>query len=147
MTPPPVISSHQHAVTQRVTLAGLVDPDSYDYLQEVDATVIDLRTAKEGTQAEARALAGKGVFYVHVPMGAGGLSAADVELLGDVLEARAEQPVVLHCASGNRAAVLWGALRVTQGADLEEVIREVEPIARPPSLEAIRKYAENLEKM
>ncbi len=144
--PVPRLSSAQHAVSDRVTLAGTLDAQAYDALQAMDATVVELRTTPEGVQDEARALVSRGVHYVHLPIGSPLVSREDVAYLQQIVDARPGKPVVVHCASGNRAAALWGALRLEQGVPLEDVLAEVAPIAtRQPILDAIKNYASDRE--
>lgn len=138
----PQLSYAQHAVNERVTLAGVLDAEAYDALKAMDATVVELRTAPEGVQDEARALVARGIYYVHLPISAPSVSPADVAYLQQIVDARPGKPVVVHCASGNRAAALWGAMRLEQGAALEEVLAEVAPIAtKQPVIDAIKNYA------
>ncbi len=138
----PRLSYAQHAVSDRVTLAGVLDAEAYDALRAMDATVVELRTAPEGVQDEARALVSRGVYYVHLPIGTPSVSHEDAAYLQQIVDARPGKPVVVHCASGNRAAALWGAMRLEQGMPLEEVLAEVAPIAtKQPVVDAIKKYA------
>ena len=138
-------AAQELAVSKRVTLAGVLDESAFDRLAELDATVVELRTAPEGIEAERRALISRGVHYVHLPVGGKPFAREDVLFLGRILDARPERPVVVHCASGNRAAALWGALRLERGAALQDVLEEVAPIAtKEPTRETIRKYAAQL---
>jgi uncharacterized protein (TIGR01244 family) len=71
------------------------------------ATVVNLRTASEmqgrDEGAEVRAA---GMHYIEIPVaGADGITDANARLLRDALAA-AGGPVLVHCASGNRAGGL-----------------------------------------
>ena len=67
--------------------------------------------------AEARRLAeAHGIAYHHIPVTAASLSRADVEAFAAVLRS-ASQPVVVHCRSGTRSALLWALTRFDEGAD------------------------------
>lgn len=72
--------------------------------------------------AEARRIAeAHGVAYHHIPVTAGSLSAADVDAFAAVL-ADAPGPVVAHCRSGTRSAMLWGLAQLRSGADPAKAI-------------------------
>ena len=89
-------------------------------------TVIDLRQADEARGFdEAAAVAGHGLRYVQVPVsGAEGLTVANARALQQALEAaRADGPVLLHCASGNRVGALLALIHAKlDGGDTEAAI-------------------------
>jgi uncharacterized protein (TIGR01244 family) len=67
--------------------------------------------------AEARRLAETlGLDYHHIPVTAQSLSRADVDAFAAVLKT-APAPVVAHCRSGTRSALLWALARLREGAD------------------------------
>lgn len=69
-------------------------------------TVIDLRAPGEGSFDEAAEAAALGMHYVSLPVaGADGVTVENAHKLSDALTA-ADGPVLLHCASGNRAGAL-----------------------------------------
>ncbi len=76
------------------------------------AAVINLRTADEDAGFdEASLLRGADVAYYQVPVaGGGGLTRENAERLDRLLQRHAGQPVLVHCASGNRVGALF-ALR------------------------------------
>jgi sulfide:quinone oxidoreductase len=51
------------------------------------------------------------------------LSRADVDAFAAVL-ATAPTPIVAHCRSGTRSALLWGLARMRDGADPVELVAE-----------------------
>ena len=71
------------------------------------ATVINLRTPKEMEgRDEAAEVRAAGMRYLSIPVaGADGITEANARLLRDALGA-ADGPVLVHCASGNRAGAL-----------------------------------------
>jgi uncharacterized protein (TIGR01244 family) len=74
--------------------------------------------------AEARRLAeAHGIAYHHIPVTAASLSRADVDAFAAVLGS-APQPVVAHCRSGTRSALLWALARMREGADPGSLIAE-----------------------
>jgi uncharacterized protein (TIGR01244 family) len=73
---------------------------------------------------EARLLAeARGIAYHHIPVTAATLTRGDVDAMEAVLAA-AEQPIVLHCRSGTRSTLLWGLVRLRQGAEPLSLIAE-----------------------
>jgi uncharacterized protein (TIGR01244 family) len=94
------------------------------------ACVVNLRTPSEmGNRDrvpydEAALLDGMQVDYVHVPLGGDDhpYTTAAVDSFAAAL-GRHEGPVLLHCASGGRAAYLWVAYLVRhEGMDFDEAL-------------------------
>jgi uncharacterized protein (TIGR01244 family) len=72
--------------------------------------------------AEASRIAeGLGIAYHHIPVTAPSLSRADVDAFAAVLGS-AEQPIVAHCRSGTRSALLWALATMREGADPSDLI-------------------------
>lgn len=73
---------------------------------------------------EATAMAAAGIAFAHIPVpGAAGLSLANAVALHEQLSHWQDQPVLVHCASGNRVGALF-ALRAgwLQGKPMEEAL-------------------------
>ena len=73
-------------------------------------SVINLRMATEaGADVEAEAAAAKaaGVNYYHLPVNGSSPDPAMVDKFIAAVGDTANQPVFVHCASGNRAAAFW----------------------------------------
>ena len=90
--------------------------------------------------AEARPMAAAhGIAYHHVPVTAASLSRADVDAFSAVL-ASASRPIVAHCRSGTRSALLWALARMQEGADplalVAEAARHGIDIAALPAIAA-----------
>jgi len=81
-------------------------------------TVIDLRGVSEDRGIDERSTVEKlGMSYVTLPVeGAGGVTYANAAAL-DKLLAGVEGPVLIHCASGNRAGALLALRDKLDGAD------------------------------
>jgi uncharacterized protein (TIGR01244 family) len=74
--------------------------------------------------AEARQLAAAhGIAYHHIPITAATLTRGDVDAFAATLRDAAE-PVVAHCRSGTRSALLWALTRMREGADPLALIAE-----------------------
>ncbi len=67
--------------------------------------------------AEARRIAAAhGIAYHHIPVTMASLSRADVDAFALVL-ASVPRPIVAHCRSGTRSALLWALGRLREGDD------------------------------
>jgi uncharacterized protein (TIGR01244 family) len=74
--------------------------------------------------AEARRIAeAHGITYHHIPITTATLSRADVTAFAAVLR-HAPAPIVAHCRSGTRSALLWALVRLREGADPLSLIAE-----------------------
>jgi uncharacterized protein (TIGR01244 family) len=74
--------------------------------------------------ADARRLAeARGIAYHHIPITAATLSRADVDAFAAVLR-DAPAPVVAHCRTGTRSALLWALVRLREGADPFSLVAE-----------------------
>ena len=91
-------------------------------------TIINLRQASEaGAEVDAEAAAAKteGVKYVHLPVNSASPDPAIVDQFLSAVGDPANQPVFVHCASGNRAAALWMIKRlVVDGWDADRASTE-----------------------
>jgi uncharacterized protein (TIGR01244 family) len=94
-----------------IACAGATTPAAVAEVKKLGyASIINLRQPNEaGADLEAEAAAAKdaNIRYVHLPLNS---SAPDPAVVDQFLKAvvdPANQPVFIHCASGNRAAALW----------------------------------------
>ena len=112
-----------------LSVAGKLDPADIEALAaEGVRTIVNNRPDDEDPgqlpAAEARRLAeAHGIAYHHIPITAASLSRADVDAFAAVLGA-APQPLVAHCRSGTRSALLWALARLREGADANALIAE-----------------------
>jgi uncharacterized protein (TIGR01244 family) len=78
-------------------------------------SVINLRTATEPNakiEEEAAAAKASGINFIHLPFNE---SMPDMAIIDQFLKAVTDpknQPAFIHCASGNRAAMMWFIKRV-----------------------------------
>ncbi|WP_369349921.1 sulfur transferase domain-containing protein [Stenotrophomonas sp. JAG2] len=86
-------------------------------------TLIDLRQPDEVRGFDETAAAERlGLRYVRIPVaGAAGLTAANAQALRTAL-AQSQGPVLLHCASGNRAGALLALLQAREGASVDDAL-------------------------
>jgi uncharacterized protein (TIGR01244 family) len=105
-----------------ISAAGALDRDDIEALAAQGVrTIVNNRPDGEDRgqlpAAEAGAVAAAhGVAYHHIPVTGPSLSKADVDAFAAVL-ASAEEPVVAHCRSGTRSALLWALVRLRDGDD------------------------------
>lgn len=106
------------SITPSFAVTGALGPHDFGELAELGfKTVIGNRTDAEvpahlSSANLARAAADEGVTYIHVP-------ASKFELFTDAVidgvasaVAVADGPVLAHCASGQRSAIIWAATQV-----------------------------------
>ena len=128
-----------------ISAAGSLDRSDIDALAHTGVrTIINNRPDDEDPgqlpAAEARRLAEvHGIAYHHIPVTAASLSRADIDAFAAVLGS-APQPVVAHCRSGTRSALLWALARMREGADpfalVAEAARHGIDIAALPAIAA-----------
>src|SRR5579863_6260254 len=112
-----------------LSAAGKLDRNDIGALAEAGVrTIVNNRPDGEDPgqlpAAEARRIAeGHGIAYHHIPVTGPSLSRADVDAFAAVL-ANAPQPIVAHCRSGTRSALLWALTRLRQGADPAALVAE-----------------------
>lgn len=135
-------SEYELRVSDRVTLAGELDPRRLGAAAGADLLIIDLRVPEE-TEAEKRAALGSGIPWINLPVDGKPPALEDVRWLAQVLDAFPDRQVVMHCRTGHRAALLWSAVQLEAGRSLAEVEAEVAPlITYEPIWESIRRFAD-----
>jgi uncharacterized protein (TIGR01244 family) len=88
-------------------------------------TIVNFRLDSEvpGEIAEASAAAARvGIRYIHIP--AAKHDVFEETLLADARRVfeTAEAPILTHCLSGQRAAIIWGAIQ-SQTTPVDDVLR------------------------
>ena len=113
-----------------LSVAGRLDRADIDTLAGAGVRTIrnnrpDGEDPGQLSAVEARRIAeARGIAYYHIPITAGTLSRGDVTAFAAVLQ-QASSPVVAHCRSGTRSALLWALTRMHEGADPLPLIAEV----------------------
>jgi uncharacterized protein (TIGR01244 family) len=109
--------------------AGALDRGDIEALAEAGVrTIVNNRPDGEDPgqlpAAEARQIAeSHGIAYHHIPVTGPSLSRADVDAFAAVL-ASGPTPIVAHCRSGTRSALLWALARMRDGADPVALVAE-----------------------
>ena len=105
-----------------ISAAGALDRGAIEALAAQGVkTIVNNRPDNEDAGQlpadEARRIAtAHGVAYHHIPVTMASLSRADVDAFAAVLKS-GPQPIVAHCRSGTRSALLWGLVRMREGAE------------------------------
>jgi len=98
-------------VESTIACGGATTPGGVAELKKLGyKSVINLRQANEaGADVDAEAAAAKaaGVNYFHLPVNGSAPDPAMVDKFIAAVGDQANQPVFVHCASGNRAAAFW----------------------------------------
>jgi rhodanese-related sulfurtransferase len=137
----PVVSEQQYQVAPNVLLAGELTEAGISALAGRGFLVVDLRTADEGAEIEAEQLDREGIARAGLPVSKG-LSRGQVAEFEQLLEENGERRIIVHCASGNRAGILWAAHLIEKGASLPEAqLRVAEIVTKEPARGAIEDYA------
>ena len=112
-----------------IACAGATNASAVPDLKKLGyKTIINLRQASEpgaDVDAEAAAARAAGVKYVHLPVNGASPDPATVDQFIAAVGEPANQPVFVHCASGNRAAAFWMIKRlVVDGWDADRASTE-----------------------
>ena len=123
----PTVAGVRNFVKLESTIAcgGATTPEGVRELKKLGyASIINLRQATEtGAEVQAEEAAAKeaGVRYVHIPMNSQSPEPAVADSFLKAIVEPANQPVFVHCGSGNRAAAMWMIKRmVVDGWDAEK---------------------------
>ncbi len=130
------------AVAGQPTRAGLAQLKALGF-----RTVVDLRRNEEGTAEEKSVVEAEGLRYLSVPVSVASLSSKDAATVAKVLADPAAGPVLLHCASGSRAAAVWALVETGRGVPLEDAIAQAEKagLKGEVMIEAVRRAAEEVD--
>jgi uncharacterized protein (TIGR01244 family) len=116
-----------------VACAGAATPESMRAVKEMGfASVVNLREASEpnaNVEAESAAARTAGLRYVHLPLNRESPDPAVADRFVIVARDPSNQPIFIHCASGNRAAAMWLIKRaVVDGWPLDRATAEAEKL-------------------
>lgn len=114
-----------------VACAGATPPEAMAALKALGfVSVVNFRTAEEegaNIEESQAAAAAAGLKYFHIPFRRPTPEMAETFL--EVVADTSNQPVYIHCASGNRVGAMWYLKRVKQdGWDSARAMTEAETI-------------------
>lgn len=112
-----------------IACAGAMTPAGVGEVKKLGyAAIINLREATEagaGVEAETLAAQEAGIRYVHLPLKGSAPDPAVVEQFLKAVVDPVNQPVLVHCGTGNRASALWMIKRmVVDGWDADRASTE-----------------------
>jgi uncharacterized protein (TIGR01244 family) len=116
-----------------VACAGATTPESMRAVKEMGfASVVNLREASEpsaNVEAESAAARAAGLRYVHLPLNRESPDPAVADRFLIAARDLSNQPMLIHCASGNRAAAMWLIKRaVIDGWSIDRATAEAEKL-------------------
>ncbi len=125
--------------TEQIAISGLIGEGGAQALVATGfKTVIDLRTANEGTADEKALVDRAGMNYINIPMTVAGISEEQLAAFTQAIET-AQMPVLIHCGSGNRAGAMWASYQIKKGVDPEIALEAGRKAGmRPPMEEKVK---------
>lgn len=128
------IKNYNRATTQLATSGSLGEGSAQELAQHGFKTIIDLRTEAEDTPSEKAAVESAGMTYINIPVTGAGIDTTQLAAFVKAFE-QAATPVLLHCASGNRAGAMWTTYRLHKGIAADIAFEEGRTAGMQPSLE------------
>jgi protein tyrosine phosphatase (PTP) superfamily phosphohydrolase (DUF442 family) len=139
------LSDAQYEVAPGIVLAGGLHPDALDRLQPGETLMIDLRTPSEGAVDGAAEAERRAIGYLNVPVNGAEFGSAQLDAVAEALARAGSRTVVLHCATGNRAGMIWGAVQLRHGVPLDTVLADLAPVVTRDSVrDALAAYSDSL---
>lgn len=126
-------------VDHSLALAGTPNKQGLQALAENSfKLIIDTRLSTEGTQDTQNHAYQLGISYINIPISGANIDIEDVKKVSQLLEDDKNKPVLLMCASGNRATALWMLANIYQGMPIEEAKQKASQyLIRPEMLETL----------
>lgn len=113
-----------YRVTPHIATSGALSQDSVQELSKHSfQTVIDLRSESEGTSAEKKAVEAALMTYINIPVTNEGIDESQLTAFKQALE-QAAPPILVHCATGNRAGAMWTVYRLSEGVSPDIAFKE-----------------------
>jgi len=125
--------------TEHIAISGLIGSGGVEALASHGfKTIIDMRTANEGTADEKALVDRNGMNYINIPMTVAGISEEQLAAFTKAIET-AQKPVLIHCGSGNRAGAMCASYQIKKGIDPEVALEAGRKAGmRPPMEEKVR---------
>jgi sulfide:quinone oxidoreductase len=117
------------ALTPELEVTGALDrAEIAELAREGVRTIVNNRPDCEdpgqfNAAAARRTAEALGLCYHHLPVTAQTLSRADVDAFAAILRT-APAPIVAHCRSGTRSALLWALAQLREGAEPGSLIAQ-----------------------
>jgi len=122
--------------TPQIATSGVIRQGGVAELKRLGfKTILDLRTAPEGTAREQAAVAKAGMDYYNIEISRAPITPAQVKAFGKLVANKANYPILVHCASGNRVGAMWVLQRIGQGVPADAAFKEGRAIGLAPGRE------------
>jgi uncharacterized protein (TIGR01244 family) len=118
------------ATSGRVNGAGILELKSLGF-----KTILDLRTAPEGTAEEQNKAITAGLNYYNIPISRAEPKQDQIRKFASLVENRNNYPMLVHCASANRVGAMWTLYRVSKGIAFKHAVQEGRTIGLKPKRE------------
>ncbi len=103
-------------IDDTISIGGALSPEAYAAIQQAGyKSVVNLRTDPEpgaNLAEEQQAFDAEGIRYFHLPFSHSAPDAAPLDEFLKIVRDPANEPMMLHCATGARASMFWAAKRV-----------------------------------
>jgi tyrosine-protein phosphatase SIW14 len=130
---------------------GALTPEAFAAVKQAGfVSVVNLRAANEqgvNIEADQKAAQDAGLKYYHLPFVVATPDSTKIDEFLKLVAAPANQPMLLHCASGGRASLFWAAKRVMiDGWTVEKAMNETDlaknanPAARTAVLDYLKAH-------
>lgn len=105
-------------------------------------SVLNLRTAQEGAEAEKELVEKSGLRYINIPVLTSALNDQMVEDFIKAVNEKSNHPMLIHCGSANRVGAFWMIYRVVEQGWAEDKAYE-EAVQIGLTSPALKKFAED----
>lgn len=135
-------------VDSTISIGGALSPEAYAAIARAGyKSVVNLRTDPEpgaNLAEEQEAFKTEGVRYFRLPFSHSTPEAAPIDEFLKIVQDPANQPMLLHCASGARASMFWAVKRVmVDGWTVDKAMNELPALSGhvgPPMRQFILDY-------
>jgi uncharacterized protein (TIGR01244 family) len=122
-------------VDATIACAGQPSPNAMASIKEAGfKSIVNLRAASEdgaNVEAETKAAEAAGIKYFWLPFVTASPDASKVDEFLKVVAETANQPILIHCASGGRVSMFWAIKRVMlDGWPVDKAMNELPDLSK-----------------
>ena len=128
------IKNYNKATTTLATSGALGEGAVQELAEKGFATIIDLRTQKEGTSSEETEVSTSKMTYINIPVTGDGISDEQLANFTKAYE-MAKKPILLHCGSGNRVGAMLTRYYLSKGMEKDLAFERGRTAGMKPALE------------
>lgn len=117
----------EYQIAPKLLLAGQPEPEDWARLQRRGyRLIINMRSDAERAAAQEAVARTHGLDYIHLPLPAYELEPEHLAEFSDIVSRHKDEPVVIHCRTASRVALVWMLYRVVhEGLSHEEAEAEL----------------------